>query len=143
VYTTEYQAETEASPEQVWAALRALHSGHRFSDRSDLFELHGPFAVGTMLSVTPVGQDTLTSVIVELVENDCYADRTEFNGLTLTFRHTLARTERGTLVTHQLTIDGEQANVVGPELGPQISGDFPEAMEDLFTAATGHVGAAR
>jgi hypothetical protein len=38
-------------------------------------------------------------------------------------------------VTHRLEIDGPTADQVAPELGPQISEDFPVAMEDLFAAA--------
>ena len=65
-----------------------------------------------------------------------YADRTVFGELTLTFRHTLAPTaEGGTAVTHTLEIDGEGSDAVGPELGPQIAGDFPVAMAELLRAA--------
>ncbi len=90
MFTTNYSADTEASPEQVWSALEALHSGTRLSERSDTFELHGPFALGTELSVTPQGQGTFRSTIVEFTENRVYADCTEYEGLTLLFRHTLS-----------------------------------------------------
>jgi hypothetical protein len=136
MWSTTYTAETDAAPEAVWAALRDLHSGVRLSDNSDAFEPHGPFAVGTEISVTPQGQDTFRSVIIELQEPTAYADRTEFGGLILTFRHTLdPRPAGGTRVTHQLQIDGPDAHQAGPELGPQISEDFPAAMADLFAAA--------
>ena len=136
MWSTQYAAETDAAPEAVWAALKALHSGVRLSERSDAFELHGPFEAGTEISVTPQGQDTFRSVIVELDEPRVYADRTQFGDLQLTFRHTLAAIPGGgTKVTHQLSIDGADADQVGPELGPQISGDFPVAMSDLFAAA--------
>ena len=136
MWTTQYAAETEAAPAAVWAALRDLHSGTRLSDRSDTFELHGPFAAGTELSVTPQGQDTFRSVIVELDEPNAYADRTQFQDLTLLFRHTLTPLPAGgTRVTHRLEIDGPGADQAGPELGPQISADFPVAMADLFAAA--------
>lgn len=136
MWTTEYSAETDAAPTAVWAALRDLHSGAKLSDRSDSFELHGPFAKGSEISVTPQGQDTFRSVIVELTEPEVYADRTEFGDLQLLFRHTLTPLPGGgTKVTHQLEIDGPSADQVAPELGPQISGDFPVAMQDLLTAA--------
>ena len=136
MWTTEYTADTTAGPSAVWAALRDLHSGTPLSADSDRFELHGPFAVGTELSVTPQGQDTLRSRIVELVEDEVYADQTVFGGLTLLFRHTLGRLDDGgTRVTHTLVIDGEGADRMGPELGPQISADFPVYMSDLLAAA--------
>ncbi len=135
MFTTNYSADTEASPEQVWSALEALHSGTRLSERSDTFELHGPFALGTELSVTPQGQGTFRSTIVEFTENRVYADCTEYEGLTLLFRHTLAPKGDGTTVTHELVIDGPGVNEVGPVVGAQISEDFPVAMADLLAAA--------
>jgi hypothetical protein len=142
VWKTEYSAETSAAPAAVWGALHALHSGVALGENSDRFELHGPFAVGTELSVTPQGQDTMRSVITELVDSEVYADRTSFGGLTLLFRHTLQPlASGGTRITHQLEIDGGDADQVGPELGPQVSGDFPVAMGELVAAAERRVTA--
>lgn len=135
MWRTDYTETTQAAPAAVWAALRDLHSGVALGENSDHFELHGPFAVGTELSVTPQGQDTMRSVIVELDEGRSYADSTSFGELTLLFRHTLEPLEGGTRVTHRLEISGAEASTVGPELGPQISGDFPVAMRELLSAA--------
>ncbi|WP_345762296.1 polyketide cyclase [Diaminobutyricibacter sp. McL0608] len=135
MWTNEHTAETTLDRETVWAALRDLHTGTLTYEGADTFELQGPFAVGTELIVTPVGQDPFPSTIVDLVENETYADRTEFGTLVLTFRHTLVPIDNGTRVTHRLEIDGEGADEVGAELGPQISADFPESMEALFDAA--------
>jgi hypothetical protein len=135
MWTTDYSATTELAPAEVWLALRKLHTGELSYDGADVFEAHGPFAIGTELSVTPVGQQTMTSMIVELVENERYADTTTFGGLSLLFRHTLEPSGTGTAVTHTLEIAGEDADDVGPELGPQISGDFPATMAALFEQA--------
>jgi hypothetical protein len=136
MWNTEYTSQTHAPAEAVWAALRDLHSGIRLTDRSDAFELLGPFEAGTEILVTPQGQDTLRSVITELEEARVYADQTSFDGLTLTFRHVLdPLPDGGTRVTHQLSIGRPAADEVGPKLGPQISEDFPEAMADLLAAA--------
>lgn len=136
MWTTDHTATTTAPPAAVWSALRDLHSGTPLGPASDAFELHGPFAVGTEVTVTPQGQEAMTSTIVELEPERVYADRTVFGELVLTFRHTLTATpEGGTSVTHTLEIDGEGAQAVGPELGPQIAGDFPVTMAELLQAA--------
>ncbi|MEP6479071.1 MAG: polyketide cyclase [Rhodoglobus sp.] len=136
MWTTDYTATTHLAPELVWSALRKLHTGELSYDGADVFVAHGPFAIGTELSVTPVGQDTMTSTIVELVDNERYADFTHFGTLSLLFRHTLVRTpEGGTVATHRLEIDGEGSDEVAPELGPQISGDFDTTMAALFDQA--------
>ena len=135
MWSTEYSTETDLAAPAIWAALSDLHHGVALDGNSDRFELHGPFAVGTELTVTPQGQGSFRSTIVELTEDSVYADRTEFGGLMLTFRHTLVPLAGGTRVTHQLMIDGDDADTMGPELGPQISADFPEAMDALLAAA--------
>lgn len=136
MWTNEYSAETEKTPAAIWKALRDLHSGVQLSADGDMFELHGPFAVGTELSVTPAGQDTFRSRITELVENEIYSDETDFDGICLEFRHTLVRlTGGGTRITHRLVIDGPGSEEAAPELGPQISEDFPAAMAALIEAA--------
>jgi len=135
MWTTEHTATTDVAPAAIWAALRDLHSGVPLGEHSDRFELHGPFAVGTEVSVTPQGQDTMRSVIVELDEGRSYADSTRFGDLTLLFRHTLDALPTGTRVTHRPEIHGPDADDAGPELGPQISGDFPITMDELLAAA--------
>lgn len=137
MWTTDFTDTTTATPEQVWAALEALHSGTPLGPNSDSFELHGPFAAGTKLTVTPQGQESMQSTIIELEPGRVYADQTRFGDLVLTFRHTLTSgAGGGTRVTHALEITGAGADEVGPELGPQISADFPVAMAELLSAAT-------
>jgi hypothetical protein len=136
MWTTEHTATTDVEPGAIWTALRDLHSGIPLGEASDRFELHGPFAVGTEVSVTPQGQETMRSEIVELEEGRTYADRTSFGDLTLLFRHTLEPLSGGgTRVTHRLEISGPGADEVGPELGPEISADFPVTMNELLSAA--------
>jgi hypothetical protein len=134
MWTTEHSADTDVPTAAIWAALRDLHHGIALGPNSDHFELHGPFAVGTEISVTPQGQDTMRSVIAELDEGHCYTDVTTFGDLTLSFRHTLSERDGGTRITHQLTIQGVGADEIGPELGPQISADFPDTMTELIAA---------
>jgi len=135
MWTTHHTAETDLPRDAVWAALRELHEGRRNVPGADRFELDGPFAVGSVVNVTPAGQDTFASTIVELEDGVRYADRTEFGDIVLVFAHDLADSASGTVVTHTLTITGDGADATGPVLGPQIAGDFPEAMQALFAAA--------
>ena len=62
MWSTEYVTETDLPPAAVWAAIRDQHSGVDLGG-GDTFRLHGPFAVGSTLSVTPQGQETFTSTI--------------------------------------------------------------------------------
>ena len=80
-WTHEYSVETSAAPEDIWAVLRDLYTGTKLSERGDTIEIHGLFAVGTTLSVSPLGADFVIScTIVELVDGGIYGYRSEFNG---------------------------------------------------------------
>lgn len=141
MWTTSFTGHTSAAPDAVWRALRAMISGTPLGESGDTYELHGEFAVGTAITMTPQGQDAVQSVITELDVDRCYADVTEFGDLRLTFRHRLDLTsDGGTDVTHTLEIDGAGADQAGQQLGSQISSDFPEAMGDLLRAAEAGVG---
>jgi len=135
MWSTEETAETGASREAVWKAVRDLHTGDLTYPGADRFELHGPFEVGTELTVTPEGQEPIRSRIVELAAGRTYADVTEFGTVRLTFRYDLDDLADGTFVRYSLTIDGADADTVGPELGPQISADFPESLAALLAQA--------
>ena len=137
-WSTRYSADTRVSPQAVWATLRDARTGVPSVNGGNTYVIHGPFAVGTELSVTPAGSDeALTSTIVELVDGESYADRTEFNGLILTDRHELTpRADGGTRITHELIIGGPAATTVGPDLGPRISEDYPTVMDELIAAAS-------
>jgi len=136
MWTTSYTAATSATPTDVWDALSALHSGIALGPASDRFELHGPFEVGTPVTVTPQGQDPMRSIITELEPSLVYADQTSFGDVLLTFRHQLVATDTGgTVVTHTLENTGAGCDDVGPELGPAISSDFPTAMAELLASA--------
>lgn len=135
MWTTEHTAVPPLPAAAIWEALRALHEGRVTYPGADRFVLHGPFAVGTEVDVTPEGQDTFRSRIVDLVEGRTYADETTFGDVVLRFRHTLEPLPAGTRVTHRLEIDGPGADEVGPELGPQIAGDFDVTMARLLELA--------
>lgn len=135
MWTTEETAETAAPRTIVWEAVRDLHTGELTHPGADSFDLHGPFAIGTELTVTPEGQEPIRSRIVELEPGRRYPDLTEFGDVRLTFRYDLDDQEGGTVVRYSLTIDGADADAVGPELGPQISADFPEALAALLAEA--------
>lgn len=138
MWTHEHTAETPLAREAIWKVLADIDNWARWDTSMESVALLGPFAVGSQLSMTPIGQDAIVSTITEIAENERYADETEFNGLTLRFSHTLAALPAGgTRVVHRLEIDGPGADAAGPQVGPMITEDFPEAMEGLLRCAAG------
>jgi uncharacterized protein YndB with AHSA1/START domain len=132
----EHTAATAASPQAVWQVLRDLDRWGSWDTSMEWVRLQGPFQAGSEVVMKPKGQDPITSVIVEATENRVYADQTDMGDVTLRFSHTLEPLEGGgTKVTHRLEITGPAADQVGPELGPAITEDFPEAMDALLARA--------
>lgn len=136
MWVHEYVGETAASPAAVWRVLSDLDTWGSWDTSMEWVRLQGPFGVGSQVVMKPKGQDAITSTIVEAVEDEVYADETVFGGVTLRFSHTLQPVQAGgTRVVHCLEITGAAAQEVGPELGPSITEDFPEAMAALLARA--------
>jgi hypothetical protein len=141
MWNHEHAAETDLTPAEIWAVLSDVDGWATWDTSMDEIALLGPFAVGTQISMTPQGQEAIRSTIVAIEPEALYADETEFGGVTLRFSHALtALSGGGTRIVHRLTISGAAADEVGPELGPQITEDFPEAMAGLIAAARAAAG---
>lgn len=137
MWTTEHTDHSPLPAEQIWRTFVDVHAGRLTLPGGDVFEPDGELGVGTRIAVTPAGQDRVISTVTEFDPGRRYADVTEIEAITLTFSHDFRPDAAGTVVTHRLRIDGPGADGLGPELGPQISADFPEQMNALFVAADG------
>ncbi|ERH25907.1 hypothetical protein HMPREF1979_00056 [Actinomyces johnsonii F0542] len=137
MWETEHSQVTDVDAGHLWSVFEGVHSGRIVLPGGDVFRPEGPLGVGTKIQLTPAGQDTVVTKIVEFVPGSRYADETEFNGLVLRFAHRFEKVEGGTKITHRLTISGDNADQMGPKIGPQISADFPDQMNALIAAARG------
>src|ERR1700751_5017167 len=136
MWTHEHTAETALAPEAIWRVLKDIDNWPRWDTSMDEVTLEGPFAVGMRVTMKPTGQDPITSVITDATENERYADETDLGDVVLRFSHTLTSLPHGgTRITHRLEITGRKAGELGPELGPAITADFPEAMQALLAYA--------
>jgi hypothetical protein len=131
----EHAVETAVRRDLVWQALADIDNWTTWDTSMQEIKLTGPFEVGGTVAMTPIGQDPIVSTIVEIVEGRLYADETSFGGVTLRFSHTLEDVAEGTRIVHRLEITGDAADELGPEIGPQITEDFPEAMDGLIKYA--------
>ena len=136
MWTHELTVDSPLAPEAIWAVLADMDNWARWDTSMESVKLQGPFAVGTRVTMTPKGQDPITSVIAELRENEFYADETDMGEVTLRFSNALTRLpDGGTRIVHRLEISGPAADEIGPELGPAITADFPDAMRALLAYA--------
>jgi len=122
---------TSASPEQVWP----LYTDVRWLEWDSGLEgvtLDGPFAVGSSGTLRVEGQPPLKWVLTKVLENALFTDVTDIPGVaTLTFVHRIEPHDLGSVVTHEVRIDGPAA----AQLGPMVTSDTPEAMAALVRIA--------
>ncbi len=133
-----YTATTSVAPPAIWATLRDLYTGTKLTEHGDTIQIHGPFAAGTRMTAVPFESDiVIECVFIEVVEDTSLVFRSEFNGLMITSHFTLVPLpDGGTRITHDFTIEGPRAEKLGPVIGPRITEDHPDAMNDVIVAAT-------
>jgi hypothetical protein len=136
MWTTEHTIETTASPEAIWRLWSDVATWPEWNEDIEKIEISGPFAVGSTIAMTPKGQDTVELRIAEASVPHLFIDEAEFPDVVVRTVHRIdpLGSDRSK-VTYRMEISGPAADTVGPELGPQISSDFPETLSGLVERA--------
>jgi hypothetical protein len=136
MWTYEHSIETDASPEAIWPLYADVPAWPRWDQGLEWVRLNGPFSAGTTGTLKVPGQDPLAFKLGDVRLLKGFSDETYLPGLVIIFDHSLEPTASGkTRITHRVIITGPAAEVEGPQLGPQITADVPEAMESLARLA--------
>ena len=136
MWTYEHSIETDASPESIWPLYSDVPAWPRWDQGLEWVTLSGPFAAGSTGSLKVPGQDPLPFKVLDVRPREGFSDETYIPGLAIRFDHSLEVTATGkTRITHRVIITGAAAEKLGPQLGPQITSDVPEAMESLARLA--------
>jgi ligand-binding SRPBCC domain-containing protein len=122
-----------AVPELVWPWYADVARWLQWDSGLLDATLEGEFATGSAGTLEVEGQPPLAFVLTEVVAGELFTDVTEIPGVaTLTFVHRLTAVPEGTLITHEVRIEGPAADA----LGPMVTSDTPEAMECLARLAS-------
>jgi uncharacterized protein YndB with AHSA1/START domain len=136
MWTNEQSIETTASPEAIWALWSDVATWPEWNADIEQIAISGPFAPGSTITMTPVGQDPVELRIAEATEPRSFVDEADLGDVVVRTSHRVESLETGrNRVTYRMEIGGPAADSVGPELGPQISGDFPETLAALVKRA--------
>ena len=132
----EHSIETSARPEQVWRLWADVDGWPQWNGDIERIELHGSFAIGGRIMMTPPGQETIELRIADVVEPVLFVDEASLDDVVIRTTHRVQRVgyERSR-VTYRMEIDGPAADTLGPQLGPAISADFPEVLAALVACA--------
>jgi hypothetical protein len=136
MWTTEHTIETSAAPEAIWRLWADIPGWPAWNGDIGHIELHGPFAAGSRFVMTPVGDEPIELRITEAVEPKLFVDEADLGEIVVRTTHCIEplHAERAR-VTYRMEITGPAADTLGPEIGPQISADFPQTLAALAERA--------
>ena len=138
MWAVEHSVETSASAQGVWQIWANVERWPEWNAGVERIELRGAFAVGSTILMTPPGDKTVELRITEAVEPELFVDEADGGDFVVRTTHRVeAVGGDGSRITYRMEITGPAAETVGPEIGPEISGDFPEVLAALAARAEG------
>ena len=136
MWTNEQSVETTASADAIWRLWASVPAWADWIGDIERIEISGPFAVGSTIKMTPIGQEPVELRIAEAREPDLFVDEATLGDVVVRTIHRVERIdEERNRVVYRMEITGPGADSVAPRLGPQISGDFPETLAALAERA--------
>ncbi len=136
MWRTEHSIETSAAPEEIWRRWADVAGWTEWNGDIERIELIGPFAAGSRIVMTPIGQEPIELRIAEAVEPERFVDEAELGEIVVRTIHRVELLERGRArVTYRMEITGPAADTLGPQVGPEISADFPQTLAGLVERA--------
>jgi hypothetical protein len=88
--------------------------------------------------MTPVGGEPIELRIDHASEPDQFVDEADVGDIVVRTTHRVERlTSHRSRITYRMEISGPDADTLAPQIGPQISGDFPETIASLAARAEG------
>jgi Polyketide cyclase / dehydrase and lipid transport len=149
----EYSLETSAGRGALWRHWADMAAWPQWNDGIETIDVDGPFAVGTTFTMTPPGtplapggttppsppgDQPIRMRLVEIEPGTSFTDEMDAGDFVVRTEHRLEPAAGGlTRIVYRMQITGEAAGHVGPELGPQITADFPEVVAALAGRAEG------
>jgi uncharacterized protein YndB with AHSA1/START domain len=135
MWTHDYSQTTDLAAESLWPLLADVDGWVHWNGGIESLVLDGPVAVGTTFRMTPPGEDTVTSTIVDLQPGTLITDLTEVDGLAIRVEHRLDPQQNGgTVVTYRVEVSGAVPDEVAREIGTAVSADFPDVIANLISA---------
>jgi Polyketide cyclase / dehydrase and lipid transport len=138
MWAVEHSVETSARAQAVWRLWADVERWPEWNAGVERIELRGPFAVGSTILMTPPGDEPVELRIAETIEPGLFVDEADGGDFVVrtTHRVEVVGDERSR-ITYRMEITGPAAETVGPEIGPEVSGDFPEVLAALASRAEG------
>jgi hypothetical protein len=136
MWTNEHSIETSAAPEEIWRLWADVAGWPQWNADIERIELVGPFVAGSRIVMTPHGEEPIELRIAEAVEPELFVDEAEMGEIVVRTIHRVGPLDgERARVTYRMEITGPAADTLGPQIGPEISGDFPQTLAALVERA--------
>jgi hypothetical protein len=136
MWATEHSVETTAAPEEIWRLWADVAGWPEWNADIERVDLVGAFADGGTIVMTPIGQEPIELRIAEAIEPELFVDEAELGEIVVRTIHRVQRLDPERVrVTYRMQITGPAADTLGPEVGAEISADFPQTLAALVERA--------
>jgi hypothetical protein len=133
-YTYTHTVEADVSAEAIWSLYDDVTTWPAWDEQAELVTRDGPFATGATGTMKFVGQDPLHYRLAKVEPQREFVDETPVGPLNVRVSHLLEPLASGRLrITYSAQIDGPEDQA--QEIGPMITGDFPETIASLIALA--------
>jgi hypothetical protein len=133
MWAAEHSIEIDARREVINALFADTARWPQWNEGTEWVELDGPFVAGTTARMKIPGEEPLSFRLVQ-VGPDGFEDETPIPdaGIIVRVRHQIEPLASGrSRVVCRATIDGPNAEKLGPEIGRQVTADFPAVLAAL------------
>jgi uncharacterized protein YndB with AHSA1/START domain len=136
MWQTEHSIETNATTEAIWQQWTDIEHWPEWNGDIEGIEIDGPLAEGSRILMTPNGQEPVELRIAQAVEPQLFIDEADLGEIVVRTTHRVERLDdRRSQVSYRMEITGPAADTLGRQIGPEISGDFPEVLAALVARA--------
>jgi hypothetical protein len=136
MWTREVNIETTAAPSAIWEVWADVPQWPEWNADLERAELSGPFAAGSTITMIPHGQESIELRIAEAVKPEIFVDEANLGDVVVRTVHRIERLDDGRVrIAYTMEITGPAADILGPQIGPEISGDFPQVLKALVERA--------
>ena len=136
MWKAEYSIETSATPEEIWRLWADVAGWPAWNADIAEIQLTGPFAAESTIRMTPIGQEPIELRIAEAVEPELFVDEADLGEIVVRTIHQAEQLDAGRArVSYRMEITGPASDTLGAQIGPEISGDFPQTLAALVERA--------